>query len=88
MDRLKLKAQRLGATEFGVSKAKGKRFFVKYDNKIINFGSATGKTYYDHKDEAKKKAWYARHNKIKDKAGTLVINNKHSPSFWSSRILW
>ena len=81
------KAFRLGATEFGISRVKGKRFYVRYNNKIINFGSS-GETYIDHKDKKKQKAWFSRHMKIKNKHGQYVINNPHSPSYWSAKILW
>jgi len=88
MDKLRTKAKALGASEFGISKVKGKRFYVIYQGKRINFGSDTGKTFIDHGNEKKRDAWYARHSKIKDKHDNLVINNKTSPSFWSARILW
>jgi hypothetical protein len=61
---------------------------VIYQAKKINFGSKTGSTFYDHKDKTKRKAWHARHSKIKNKLGETVINNKNSPSFWSSNLLW
>jgi len=82
------KALKLGASDFGKSKRKNKRFYVIYDGKIINFGSDVGHTYYDHHDEQKRKAWYARHSKIKDKNNKYVIKNPYSPSYWSSKILW
>ena len=88
MDVLYNKAKRLRASDFGKSKKKNKRFYVIYDGKIINFGSSVGKTYYDHKDKIKRKAWYARHSKIKDKNNKLVINNPYSPSYWSNVLLW
>jgi hypothetical protein len=88
MDELYIKAKRFRASDFGKSKKKNKRFYVIYDGKIINFGSSIGKTYYDHKDKIKRKAWYARHSKIKDKNNKLVINNPYSPSYWSAKILW
>ena len=88
MDELYSKAKRLRASDFGKSKKKNKRFYVIYDGKIINFGSSVGKTYYDHKDKIKRKAYYARHSKIKDKNNKLVINNPYSPSYWSYKILW
>jgi hypothetical protein len=88
MDILHNKALKLGASEFGVSKNKNKRFYVIYQAKKINFGSKNGSTFYDHKDKTKRKAWYARHSKIKDKSGETVINNKNSPSFWSANLLW
>ena len=36
------KARRLGASEFGLSDRKDKRFYVVYDNKIIHFGLKHG----------------------------------------------
>ena len=73
-----LKALELGATDFDISEKKDKRFYVIYNNKKIHFGSKTGKTFIDHKDETKKDNWYARH----------VINLKSSPSYWSAHLLW
>ena len=90
MDLQKLKKIALshGASEFGVSAVKGKRFFVIYDGKRINFGSEGGYTFLDHKDPVIRRAWYARHDKITNKQGQKVINLKSSPSFWASKILW
>jgi len=81
------KAKNLGATEFGISKAKNKRFYVVYDKKIINFGSSVGKAFIDHHDENKRKSWKARHSKIL-KEGKPAYKNKHSASYWSWHILW
>ena len=64
MEALENKAKGLGATDFGTSKAKGKRFYVIYNGKKINFGSDVGQTFIDHGDNKKKKAWVARHSKI------------------------
>jgi len=55
---------------------------------LLHFGSKTGKTFIDHKDEIKKNNWYARHSKIKNKDGQYVINLKSSPSYWSANLLW
>ena len=85
---LRKKAMRLGATDFGKSSVKGKRYYVVYQGKRINFGSSVGSTFIDHADNKIKDAWYARHSKIKDKDGNLVINDKNSPSYWSAKILW
>lgn len=85
---LKQKAINLGASDFGESRVKGKRYFVVYQGKRINFGSDSGSTFIDHRDEKKRDAWYSRHSKIKNKAGNLVINDKTSPSYWSAKILW
>lgn len=88
MNNLYNKAIQLGASDFGESKRKDKRFYVIYDNKIINFGSKNGTTFIDHKDNIKKDAWYKRHSKIYNKLGQKVINSPHSASFWSANILW
>lgn len=81
-------AIKLGASDFGKSKIKNKRFYVVYDDKIIHFGSAVGLTYYDHKDKIKRDNWYKRHSKIYNKEGVQSIKNKHSAGFWSAHLLW
>ena len=84
---LNKKALALGATELGVSDVKNKKYYVIYNGKKINFGSRTGKSFLDHRDEAKRTAWRARHSKIL-KNGKPAYKNKESPSFWSWSILW
>ena len=88
MNNLKQKAIRLGASDFGESKVKGKRYYVIYQGKKINFSSKVGQTFIDHGDKKIRGAWYARHSKIKDKDGNLVINDKTSASYWASELLW
>jgi len=88
MDILERKAKKYGATQFGLSQTKNKRFYVVYDGKKINFGSKTGSTYIDHHDDIKRKNWFARHSKIKNKNGQYVINLKTSADFWAAKILW
>ncbi len=85
---LKKKASALGATDFGVSKVKGKRYYVIYNNKRINFGSTTNNTFIDHGDSKKRTAWRARHSKIKLKDGSLAYLNKNQKSFWAYHLLW
>jgi len=87
-NKLRQKALSLGASEFGQSNMKGKRFYVRYMGKKIHFGAKGGQTFLDHRDEKKRKAWLARHTKIRDKQGRLVHKLKTSPSFWSKTILW
>lgn len=87
MDRLRARALSLGATEFGHSTVKNKRFYVVYNGKKINFGLKNGSTYIDHKDKKKRLAWRARHSKIKKKDGTLAHKDKNSASYWSF-LLW
>ena len=50
MEKLRTTALSLGATDFGQSKVKGKRFYVIYHLKRINFGSDAGSTFIDHGD--------------------------------------
>ena len=88
MEGLKNKALSLSASDFGGSNRMSKRFYVVYDKKIIHFGSPKGKSYFDHQDEKKRDAWYARHSKILNKKGEAVIKLKTSPSFWSANLLW
>ena len=88
MEGLEKKALDLGATEFGRSKRKDKKYYVVYQGKKINFGSASGQTFLDHGDEKKKENWKARHSKIKDKDGVPFYTKKTSAEFWSTHILW
>jgi hypothetical protein len=88
MDKLYNKAIKLGASDFGESKNKNKRFYVIYDDKIINFGSKNGSTFYDHNNKKLKMNWFKRHSKIKNKLGDYVINNPDSASYWSANLLW
>ena len=74
MDNLYKKAIKLGASDFGISTTLHKRFFVVYDGRMINFGSKHAKTFIDHHDDDKRKAWIARHSKIKNKDGQYVIH--------------
>ena len=87
MNELDKKARTFGATEFGLSKTKNKRFYVIYNDTKINFGSKVGKTYIDHHDGNKRKAWRARHIKIL-KNGKPAYKNKMSPEFWNWHLTW
>ena len=64
------------------SNRKDKRYKVMYDNKVIHFGSREGRTYIDHGDDNKKKAWLARHSKLSN------FDDDTKPSFWSRWLLW
>ena len=88
VDKLKDKALKIeGVTDFGFSTVKNKRFYVIYNDKIINFGSKNGETFIDHGDEKKRKAWRARHGKIYNKNG-LAYEDKTSPEYYSWNLLW
>jgi hypothetical protein len=88
MEKLRDRAIQLGAEDFDYSKAAGKRYYVVYQGRKINFGSAQGRAYIDHGDSDKRDLWYKRHSKIKNKHGDYVINLKTSPDWWAARILW
>ena len=85
---MEAKAKRLGASEFGVSKVKGKKFYVIYNGKRINFGASGMSDFTKHKDPERRKRYRARHGKIKKKDGKLAYKDKSSPSFWSWHLLW
>jgi hypothetical protein len=82
------KALKLGATEFGKSNRKGKRFYVIYKGKIIHFGSDVGSTFIDHQDKLIKKNWRLRHSKIIRYDGVPFYKIRSSPSYWAWKILW
>lgn len=88
MEELRRKALELGATEFGESRAKNKRFYVIYDGKKINFGLKGGQTYITHHDDQKRRAWRARHSKILLKDGRPAYTVKAQPEYWSWHLLW
>jgi hypothetical protein len=88
IEQIKDKAFSLGATAVGYSKRAGKKYYVEYDGKIINFGSDVGQTFLDHKDESIRARWRARHSKIKNKAGEYVYTVKESPEYWNWHLTW
>jgi hypothetical protein len=88
MLQLKDRALALGASEFGKSKAKGKKYYVIYNDTRINFGAKNMSDYTIHKDPARRQRYLARHMKIKNKAGQLVYKLKESPSYWAMNLLW
>ena len=63
---------------------KGKRFMISMPNfgHKHHFASDVGKTFIDHQDEKKKKAWIQRH---KDDKGW---DNPHSGIYHSRKLLW
>ena len=87
-EQLEKKAFKLGASQFGISNRLNKRFYVIYNNKTIHFGSKTGKTFIDHRNNELRKNWIARHSKIQNLKGDYVITIKDSPSYWSKNLLW
>ena len=88
MEKLRKKAMSHGATDFGPSKVKGKRYYIVYQNRVINFGLKNANTYIDHHDEVKRAAWRARHSKIKLKDGRYAYKVKTQSSYWAWHILW
>ena len=81
MEQLKARALRYGATAFGASTVKKKRFYVIFQGKKINFGSKTGQAFIDHRDNTIKRAWKARHGAIRLKDGRLAYTVKTSPAW-------
>ena len=88
MEKLRVKAFKLGTTEFGTSNAKNKKYYVIYRGKRINFGAKNMSDSTIHKDKERRDRYRARHRAIKNKQGQLVYKLKTSPSFWSLNLLW
>ena len=88
LEQLRKNAMKLGAKDFGISSRKNKRFYVDFNGMIIHFGSKNAQTFIDHGDEKKKKAWQARHSKIKLRDGRFAYKVKDSPEYWSWHLLW
>lgn len=88
MEKLNDKAMRLGASEFGVSRVKGKKYYVIYNKRRINFGAKGMSDFTIHKDKSRRDRYRQRHGKIKLKDGSLAYKNKSSPAYWSWHLLW
>ena len=88
MENLRAKAFKLGATEFGPSKTKNKKYYVSYQGKRINFGAKGMSDYTIHKDPERRRRYRARHKAITNKQGQLVYKLKTSPAYWSLNLLW
>ncbi len=88
MDTLRKKALRLGATEFGPSRAKGKKYYVVYNGRRINFGAQGMSDFTIHKDPERRRRYRARHGKIRLKDGRLAYKVKTSSAYWSWNLLW
>lgn len=75
-----------------ISQSKGKRFvLITNDGKRVNFGlwPFTGDgSFLDHGNNDIKKAWQARHSKIKLKDGRFSYKVKNTPEYLSWNILW
>lgn len=88
--KVKHKTILLGGSDFNFSTRKNKRFMVTYNNKKIHFGDPWGVPYIELNEsfQNKRKAYFARHSKIKNKKGEYVIHLKTSPAYWSANLLW
>ena len=81
MEKLRVKAFKLGATEFGPSKTKNKKY---HQGKRINFGAKGMSDYTIHKDPERRQ----RYRAIRNKQGQLVYKLKTSPAYWSWHLTW
>jgi hypothetical protein len=88
MNRIKNKAFRLGAYEFGVSNVGYKKFYVIYKGKKINFGDKRYQDFTQHNDLVRRSRYRARASKIKNKKGELTFNNKLYSNYWAYHLLW
>ena len=89
LDRQLARAKKLGITNIisiGSSPRKGKRFraSVMLNGKLhkIDYGADAADTFLDHGDEERRRLFHARFRNNKG------YNDKSSPLYWSSRLLW
>jgi hypothetical protein len=78
----RLYSLRLGASDFGYSNRKNKRFMVIYEGKKIHFGDPEMDNYLIHQDQNRKKRFHQRFRNFKN------INNPYSSLYWSANVLW
>lgn len=88
MEALRTKALSLGASQFGKSSVKTKKYYVVYKGKKINFGAKGMSDFTLHKDKARRDRYRARHGKIKLKDGRLAHKVKGTPAYFSWNLLW
>lgn len=73
------------------SKTKTKRYIIHILDggvvKSFNFGLKGGETFIDHKDEAKRAAYLARHT-ANETEKKLIENLIPSPALFSAMLLW
>lgn len=85
---MEYKAKKLGATEFGISIVKHKKYYVIYNNKKINFGDNRYEDYTIHKDKIRRSNYRKRASRIKNKKGELTYKNKNYANYWAYHLLW
>jgi hypothetical protein len=82
------KALSLGASSFGLSSVKNKRYFVIYGGRRINFGLRGANTYLDGAPIEKRNSFRARHKAILLKNGKPAYKDKNQPAYWAYHVLW
>jgi len=85
---MEYKAKKLGATEFGISTAQHKKYYVIYNNKKINFGDNRYDSYDVHGDKKRRSNYRKRASAIRNKDGELTYNNKNYANYWAYHLLW
>lgn len=83
---------------FKKSTVKNKKYTVILeDGTRVNFGHTAYKHYKDkkglfkskdHNDKERRKRYLARATRIKNKNGSLTMNDPKSANFWAIRVLW
>jgi hypothetical protein len=89
----RLKTLRIRYNFLGPSLKTNKKLRLAYtdaDGKLrsVDFGDKNSITYAEHKDEAKRAAYIARHSKIFLKDGRRAIDVQYTPAWASFALLW
>ena len=85
---LERKANSLGATKFGISRKKDKKYFVVYNNKTVHYGSRINVDFSWDQDEDRRRRYRARHSRILLKDGRPAYKVKGTAAYFSWWILW
>lgn len=87
-EQLRTRAKKLGATEFGRSRVKNKKYYVVYTGKRINFGARGYDDYTTHRDPKRRKSYRSRHSGILDGSGKPAYLTKTNAAYWAWNLLW
>lgn len=83
--KIRERALQLGASEFGRSARKGKKFRVRYKGKVLHFGASGMEDFTQHGDPERRKNFRRRAEGIKN---GKAYKDKFSPLYWSYYLLW
>lgn len=55
---------------------------------LLHFGDSSMSDFTKHEDKDRRKRFYDRFGSTKSANGELALKDKHSPLYWSAKVLW